>query len=117
MRSEKKKNAPRSSMLCHPDRSEAEWRDLRFCPQHCQARDSRSFDCGVKHTSAQDDNSQDLPDYFAAFPTNFFSAFTFVRSSSGSSMGVSAMNAALASRGSFSKRRNAGRPMLPFPIC
>ena len=51
------------------------------------------------------------------FLTSAFSAFMFLRSSSGSSIGVSAMKAACARRGSFSSRRNSLNPMLPSPMC
>jgi hypothetical protein len=50
-------------------------------------------------------------------PTSFFIVFTFVRSSSGSSIGVSAINAACAVRGAFSKRRNGSNPIDPLPMC
>ena len=49
--------------------------------------------------------------------TSFFSAATLRRSSPGSSIGVSAMNAAWATRGSFNRRRNGSNPIVPFPIC
>src|SRR5580704_15604261 len=49
--------------------------------------------------------------------TNFFRTAMFLLSSPGLSMGVSAMKAAWASRGSFSNRRNGSWPMLPFPMC
>jgi hypothetical protein len=71
----------------------------------------------LRGRSAQDDNSEYGSHYFTVLPTSFFNVFTFVKSSNGSSTGVSAMKAAPASRGSFNSRRNAGKPMLPFPIC
>jgi len=49
--------------------------------------------------------------------TSIFNAATFRRSSPGSSMGVSAMKAACAIRGSFNKRRNGSVPIVPFPMC
>ncbi len=45
------------------------------------------------------------------FLTSAFNALTFVRSSSGSSIGVSAMKAACARRGSFNNQRNGSRPI------
>src|SRR5580704_15942801 len=49
--------------------------------------------------------------------TNFFRTAMFLLSSPGLSMGVSAMKAAWARRGSFSRRRNGSMPMVPLPIC
>ena len=47
----------------------------------------------------------------------FLNTATFLTSSPDSSIGVSAMKAAWASRGSFNKRRNGSNPMVPSPIC
>ncbi len=49
--------------------------------------------------------------------TSLFRAPTFFRSSSGSSIGVSAMKAACASLGSFNNLRNGVRPIVPLPMC
>ena len=51
------------------------------------------------------------------FLTSLFSAATFLRSSPGSSIGVSAMKAAWVSRESFNKRRKTSFPSFPFPMC
>src|SRR5215471_17326727 len=49
--------------------------------------------------------------------TNDFSMATLCKSSFGSSIGVSAMNAACAVRGSFNNLRNGSRPIVPLPMC
>ena len=49
--------------------------------------------------------------------TSFFRASTFLRSSPGLSMGVSAMKAAWAMRRSLRRMRKGSRPMVPFPMC
>jgi len=50
-------------------------------------------------------------------PTKFFRVSTFLQSSPGSSIGVSAMKAAWARRRSLSRMRNVSLPMVPFPMC
>jgi|HubBroStandDraft_4_1064222.scaffolds.fasta_scaffold150599_2 hypothetical protein len=49
--------------------------------------------------------------------TSFFRVSTFLRSSPGLSMGVSAMKAAWAMRRSLRRMRKGSRPMVPFPTC
>src|SRR5436305_12970428 len=52
--------------------------------------------------------------FFGFVSTNAFNVATLRKSSWGSSMGVSAMNAACSVRGSFNNRRNGSIPMVPL---